>query len=101
MKKLLFFILIAIASCQSQDKWRQQAKAGLIEDFHNRHKGVIIDSVEVLNVEKINRGSAVYNAAYRIKTTDTSKNGIKISIDFSTSETSEAIFDKNFKVIDK
>ena len=78
---------------------REKAKQGIIEYFHQKYQGVIIDSLHVANVEPVRQGRVVYKAEYTIKTTDTSDKGMTIKIAINKNDV--VYMDRNFHVVNE
>lgn len=78
---------------------REKAKQGIIEYFHQKYQGLIIDSLHVANVEPVRQGRVVYKAQYTIKTTDKSDKDVTIKIAINKNDV--VYMDKNFHVIDE
>lgn len=91
---------LALISCKpSQTELREKAKMGIIDYFHEKYKGVTIDSLNVFKVEVINEGRAAYKAFYEKKTTEAANGGLHISISISPKANDYALLTKDFKVI--
>jgi hypothetical protein len=94
-------LLLFIISCKSipESEMREKAKQGIIEYFHQKYQGVIIDSLHVANVEPVRQGRVVYKAEYTIKTTDTSDKGVTIKIAINKNDV--VYMDRNFHVVNE
>lgn len=99
-----FFVFTAcicgfvFTSCElATDHLKEKAKAGLISYFHQKHKDVLIDSLHIVCVEKIDKGVGVYKALYQIKTADSTLPGILAYLETSTDK---VILTKDFQVIE-
>jgi hypothetical protein len=105
MKKSLTIIIViccVLASCKlSQSQLKERAKPAIIQYFQTRHPGVVIDSLNIVKVEKINEGWAAYKAYYEIKTTDTTSKDLHITIRILPRANDFVLLTKDFNAIVK
>jgi hypothetical protein len=105
MKQFLAIIVIIpilVGSCKlSQSQLKERAKPAIIQYFQLKHPGIIVDTLNIIKVERVKEGWAAYKVYYAIKTTDTTNKKMQIRIQILPKANDFVLLTKDFDAIVK